>query len=187
MATRYTLDPRQSRFTVQAFATGLLSAFGHSPTFAVKGFSGWVRFDGNEAKDMVLELTVEASSLDLVDQVKPADRAEIMERMNRNVLETSNYPHITFKSADVSGGTISPGRYQVRIGGNLTLHGVTRPHRVEAELQVFTDGVRLRGECPLKMSEYRIAPVSALGGTIKLQDQVKLTFDLVGLPEGPGA
>jgi hypothetical protein len=41
---RYTLDPASSRFTVQAFATGLLSALGHSPTFAVREFTGEWRF-----------------------------------------------------------------------------------------------------------------------------------------------
>ena len=40
MTARYRLDPGQSRFTVQAFATGMLSFFGHSPTFAVRDFSG---------------------------------------------------------------------------------------------------------------------------------------------------
>ena len=35
---RYRIDPGRSRFTVQAFATGLLSAFAHSPTFAVRDF-----------------------------------------------------------------------------------------------------------------------------------------------------
>lgn len=29
---RYGLDPRISRFTFRAFASGMLSAFGHSPT-----------------------------------------------------------------------------------------------------------------------------------------------------------
>lgn len=184
MAARYKLDPGQSRFTVHAFATGMLSMFGHNPTFAVRDFAGAVRFDGSEAKDMVLELTVQADSLDLADQVKPGDRAEIMERMRRDVLETAAFSDVRFQSTDVSGGTIAPGRYHVRIGGTLTLHGVTRPHQVDGELQVFVDGVRLRGETSLKTSDYRIKPVSALGGTIKLQDEVKLTFDVVGVPEG---
>ena len=52
------------------------------------------------------------------------------------------------------------------------------------ELQVFDDGLRLRGECPLRLSDYRIRPVTALGGTIRLKDELKLSFDLVGLPEG---
>ena len=36
----YSLVPGESRFTIQAFARGALSAFGHSPTFAVSDYSG---------------------------------------------------------------------------------------------------------------------------------------------------
>jgi hypothetical protein len=35
---RYVFDPSVSRFTVQAFATGLLCAFGHNPTIAIRDF-----------------------------------------------------------------------------------------------------------------------------------------------------
>ena len=33
------------------------------------------------------------------------------------------------------------------------------------------------------MSEFGIRPVTALGGTIKLKDELKLSFDLAALPE----
>ena len=39
----YRLAAAQSQFTVHAFATGMLSVFAHSPTFAVQDFRG--RFD----------------------------------------------------------------------------------------------------------------------------------------------
>ena len=37
---RYALDPKVSRFTVQAFAAGLFSSFGHNPVIAITDFSG---------------------------------------------------------------------------------------------------------------------------------------------------
>ncbi len=40
MMSRYRLDNKSSRFTVQAFATGLLSFAAHSPTFAGSPMSG---------------------------------------------------------------------------------------------------------------------------------------------------
>jgi hypothetical protein len=42
----------------------------------------------------------------------------------------------------------------------------------------------LRGEFGLHMSEYRIKPVTALGGSIKLKDELKGSFDIAGIPEG---
>ncbi len=184
MAARYKFDPGQSRFTVQAFATGLLSALGHSPTFAVRDFSGGARFDGDEVRGMLLELTVRADSLDLLDKVKDSDRREILDRMRRDVLETSTCPEISYQSADVTSEPIAPGRFRVRIGGRLTLHGTTQTQPVDAEAQIFGDGLRLIGGSFLRLSDYRIKPVTALAGAIKLKDEVKVTFDLIGLPEG---
>ena len=40
--TRYRLGPELSQFTVQAFASGMLSFLGHSPTFAVRDCTGMV-------------------------------------------------------------------------------------------------------------------------------------------------
>jgi polyisoprenoid-binding protein YceI len=185
MAARYKFDPGQSRFTVQAFAAGLLSALGHSPTFAVRDFSGRARFEGDEVRGMVLELTVRADSLDLLDNVKDADRREILERMRRDVLETSTYTEIAYQSADVTSEPIAAGRFRVRIGGRVTLHGTTQTQPVDAEVQIFGDGLRLIGGCPLRLSDYRIRPVTALAGAIKLKDELKVAFDIVGLPEGP--
>ena len=41
---RYVIDAKGSTFVVQAFATGLLAAFGHSPKIAIRGFQGDVSF-----------------------------------------------------------------------------------------------------------------------------------------------
>jgi hypothetical protein len=53
---RYTLDPGVSRFTVRAFASGMLSAFGHSPTFAIRQYSGEVQVDPETLEGASLRL-----------------------------------------------------------------------------------------------------------------------------------
>lgn len=185
MAVRYRFVKDEGRFTVQAFATGILSALGHSPTFAVRDFAGTMHFEREEIRSLVLELTARADSLELLDQVKEADRREITDRMRRDVLASSTYPAITYRSEDVSSDPIAPGRFRVRIGGRLTLRDVTNPHGIDAEVQIFGDGIRLLGESSLRLSDYRIKPVTALGGAIKLKDELKVSFDLAGRPEAP--
>jgi polyisoprenoid-binding protein YceI len=185
MITRYRFDPGRSRFTVQAFATGLLSFLGHSPAFAVRDWTGTARFDGGMVQKLRLEITVRAESLQLMDQVRPADRQEIERAMRGEVLEIVTYPEIRFETAEVASQTIGPGRSRLRLYGRLALHGVTQPHPVEADLVVYDDGIRLSGESALRLSDYAIRPVTAAGGMIKLKDEVRLSFDLTGLPEGP--
>jgi polyisoprenoid-binding protein YceI len=184
MTPRYRLGPELSQFKVQAFASGMLSFLGHSPTFAVRDFSGAVAFEGGTINGLRLEISVRAESLQLVDQVSAADRTEIEGAMRRDVLETAVYPEIRFVSDEASGAELARGYYRVRVAGRLSLHGVTRPHAVDAEVLLFADGVRMRGEGPLRLSDYRIRPVTALGGTIRLKDELKVSFNLAGLPEG---
>jgi polyisoprenoid-binding protein YceI len=183
--TCYRLGPELSQFTVQAFATGMLSFLGHSPAFAVRDFVGAVTFEGHTIDAMRLELTVRADSLELLDKVGASDRREIEGTMRGDVLETAAYPQVRFQSDGVSGAEVASGHYRVRIAGRLALHGVTRPHTVNAEVLLFADGARLRGESVLRLSDHRIRPVAALGGTIRLKDELKVAFNLAGLPEAP--
>src|SRR5262249_46291207 len=162
------IDPGRSLFTVQAFAAGLLSAFAHSPTFAVRDYGGEVRL-GHTAESLELDLTVNPASLDLQGPVSAAGRRDIEDRMQGEGLETSVYRTIAYRGGVIEAGTIGQGRYRLVIGGDLSLHGVTRPDRIDAELTVFGDGLRLGGGSMLQMSEYGIRTVTALGGTIKLK------------------
>jgi polyisoprenoid-binding protein YceI len=186
MTPLYLVDPGRSRFTVHAVATGLLSAFAHSPTFSVGDLSGSVRFDPDAPGTIAAELTVNADSLRLEDQVRHADRAEIEDRMRSEVLETARFPEVTFRTEQAAADPAGPGRYRVALGGRLSLHGVTFPCLVEGVLTVDGDGgLRLRGDCPLRMSDFRIRPVTAVGGTIRLKDEVRISFDIAARPEGP--
>ena len=44
-ADRYVIDSRASRFTVQAFATGLMARMGHNPIIGIRDFSGEMKFN----------------------------------------------------------------------------------------------------------------------------------------------
>jgi polyisoprenoid-binding protein YceI len=181
---RYLLDASQSRFTVQAFVRGAFSAFGHSPTFAIREFTGELRMPTDEAAGASVQLKVRASSLALTDPVSAKDREEIESRMRKEVLETASFPEIVFQSTAITASKIAEGWYRLGIAGELSLHGATNPHRVDAQLRVIEDEARLSGDCELLQLAYRIKPVSALGGMISLKDELKLTFDLVGQSQG---
>ena len=183
--SRYRFDNKTSRFTVQAFATGLLSFAAHSPTFLVADVRGGIDLDGDELNQMKLELTVKSDSLEIIDRVRAADRTDIEGRMRREVLETSSYPEIVFRSGEVSLTPIARGRHHIRMIGPLSLHGVKHRFQVEGELVVYDDALRIRGENPLAMSDYGIKPVTALGGTIRLKDELMLSYDLAFLREAP--
>ena len=100
-AVRYVIDTRASQFTVQAFASGLISAVAHSPKIAIRDWTGEVQMGSETLLDMVLKARVKAASLEVLDELRDADRRELHRIMNQDVLETARYPEIAFDSLDI--------------------------------------------------------------------------------------
>lgn len=180
--TRYRLDAGQSRFTVRAFAEGLLSPFGHDPTIAIRDFEGEAVCDDDTLEAAKLRVEVRADSLAVTGDVKEKDRVEMEQTMREQVLETARFPEIVFESTSVAASRLSAGRFRVRIIGDLTLHGVTgRNLRIQAEVRRNDDGLRAQGEFTLRQTDYRIKPVSVAGGTLKVKDELKFSFDILAV------
>jgi polyisoprenoid-binding protein YceI len=158
----------------------MLSGLGHSPTFAIREFTGELRFTPETLAEASFHLTVRADSLTVIDSVSPKDRAEIEGQMRREVLETAVYPEIDFQSTEIAADKVADNWYRLRLKGELRLHGVKGAQPVDAQLRILEDQVRLSGQCTLLLSAYRIKRVSALGGLIKLKDELKFDFDLAG-------
>ena len=175
---RYAIIPERSRFTVQAFAAGALAGFARNPTFAVRRFSGRLCLSPSPDGRSSIELTVQADSLELLGEFGDKDRREISTRMLGEALETRRFPTITFSSTAIESAKITENRYRLRIPGRLFLHGVTRPVQIDARLQTAFRETRLSGECTLSPSVFGIPRVAALGGLIKLKDELKFSFDL---------
>lgn len=183
--TYYRLEPTQSRFTVQVFASGLLSFVGRDPTFSIRDFEGEVTFGDDMIANMRLDLRVRSRSLALADGA--AHRGDTETRMNDDVLDVAAFPNITYMATAAIAERVSPGRYRVGLEGTLTIRGFARPHRAAVDVRVFSDGIRIKGDTRVRMSEYNIPPVAALGGTIRLKDEAILAFDLVARPDAPEA
>jgi polyisoprenoid-binding protein YceI len=179
----YRVDAKQGRFVVQAFSEGLLSAFGHNPTIAIRDVSGRICFRPETFAEASIELSVKADSLSVTDNISDKDRAEMERTMREEVLETARYPEVTYRSTSVSANRIFEGMYRIRMLGELSLHGVTREQPIEGQLTVSTDSIRASGECRLKQSDHKIKRVSVAGGTLKVKDEVKLSFEIVARKE----
>jgi polyisoprenoid-binding protein YceI len=179
----YRLDPAASKLTVQAFAQGLFSAFGHDPVIGVRDFQGEASFVPGTFENASLRLTINASSLRVVNDVKEKDRQDIERMMRDEVLEIGKYPEITFQSNNIALSRLGEGRYRARVIGDLTLHGVIQNNFwISGEVFTSNDGLRVKGDCPLKQTDYKIKLVSVAGGTLKIKNEVKCSFDIIARP-----
>jgi len=176
----YLLDKGVSRFTVRAFASGMLSSMGHSPTIAIRDFAGEAGFDPSAPAQASLIIQVRADSLEVTDEISSKDRREIETTMNQRVLESEKYPAIAFESTGAFADRLGEGRYKIALNGSLSLHGVTRSLPVTAYVTVDGPMFRASGEFSILQSNYAISPVSIAGGALKLKDELKFSFDIVG-------
>ncbi len=178
-STVYVLDPGLSRFTVRAFATGLLASMGHNPSFAIRQFAGEARFSPDAPEQASVRIVAQSGSLDLLDQVSDKDRREIERTTRDEVLDAGRFSTIVFEASNSSMSKGGEGVYWANITGKFTLRGVTQPQQITAQISVDNSRLHATGEFTVRQSSYGIKPVSVAGGTLKIKDDVKVTFDLV--------
>jgi len=176
---RFMIDAAASRFTVKAFAGGLLSALAHNPTIAVREFSGEARVDLAELERSSLVVTANADSLTVIGDVPDKDRPEVERAMHEDVLQSQRFPEIIYECSRVSASKTGDGLYWASLNGELSLHGITRNQVIPARIFVDETSLKASGEFSLRQSDYNIKLVSAAGGTIKVKDELKFSFELV--------
>ncbi|HMD19871.1 MAG TPA: YceI family protein [Alloacidobacterium sp.] len=176
---RYVFDGRASRFTVRAFATGLLSAMGHNPTIGIRDFSGEMRFNPDALEAGSFRLAIKTSSLGVQDDISDKDLREIERLMSQEVLETAKFPEILYDASSISVTKMSDMLYAATLNGNLTLHGVTRSQSVTARVSMLGSMLRASGDFTLDQTDYGIRLVSVAGGALKLKDELKFSFEIV--------
>ncbi|MFL6550382.1 MAG: YceI family protein, partial [Povalibacter sp.] len=172
----YTLDRAHASLLFRVDHLG----FSHY-TARFKHFDAQLRFDPNELTASRLNVTVDATSLetDFPDPAKIDFNAQLQDEQ---WLNTAKYPQITYRSTKIE----STGAKMLRVTGDLTLRGVTKPvvlnvtynggyagHPMDPHARV---GFSARGT--LKRSDYGIAfGIPAPGTTMGVGDQVEIVIE----------
>lgn len=177
---QYAIDPKASQFAVQAFASGLISAVAHSPKIAIRKWKGEVSFAPETQADANLKVTIEAGSLEVLDDLREADRREIHRVMYDDVLEVKRFPEVRFESSSIGVERLRENLSRVNVEGTLFLHGVSNSLAFFSQVAFGVDSFRAYGEFTLLQSDYEIRIASIAGGTLKLQDELKFSFYVVG-------
>jgi polyisoprenoid-binding protein YceI len=163
------IDVQRSTITVRVYKSGLFSAFAHDHEITAPIATGAFR----EANPSV-ELAVDARKLRVVDPgVSDKDKAEIQETMlGPKVLDVEKFPEIRFRSSKVE----PLGNDKWVVGGDLSLHGQTRPVKVEVQGQ----NGHYRGSATVSQKDFGMEAVRIAGGAVKVKDEVRIEFEIVG-------
>lgn len=181
----YSINPAESKVEINVYKEGVFKAFGHDHVIAAKDISGEVRFEKEKIEESSVRLRIPTKSITVVDPGESEkDRHEVQTTMEgEKVLDVAKFPEIVFSSTKVSGAKKGPGGWEVTLAGKLKLHGVEK--LVSFPLHVRADGGELRGEGEISVlqSDYGITPVKVGGGTVKVKDKLKITFNVVARKE----
>ena len=90
------------------------------------------------------------------------------------------YPDIVFRSTNVNGKALGNGQYDLKIIGDLTLHGVTRQISIPTKVTVTGNDLRAQGEFSVNRSDFKVKATSAAHGLVRVRNKIKFTFDIVG-------
>jgi hypothetical protein len=163
------IDTGRSTLTVYAYKSGLFSAFADDHVIRAPIAAGSISEEGTPA----VEISVRSADLVALDpNLSASKRAEVQARMvGPEVLDVSRYPDITFASTSIE--RAGPDRWTVR--GTLTIHGTAKPSSVVVTRQ----DDHYRGSFAMKQSDFGIKPISIVGGTVKVKDELKIEFDIV--------
>jgi polyisoprenoid-binding protein YceI len=175
----YVIDNRASRFTVQAFATGLLAKMGHNPTIGIRDFSGDMKFNPDKLEASSFRLLIKTASMSVQDDISDKDRREIERLMTQEVLEIAKFPEVVYEAPDISVTKMADALFSATVKGNLTMHGVTNSQTIPVRVASFGSMLRASGDFSLDQTDYNIKLVSVAGGALKLKNELKFSFEIV--------
>lgn len=176
---RYVLDSSVSRFTVQAFATGILSAFGHNPTIAIRDYEGEVQCAPDTYENASVHFTAKTTTFEVLDEMKRSDREKLEQEMFSSVLDAARFPTVLYQSRQTLVRKDGGDFLKVSVTGDLTLHGVTHEHSFEARAVNLGSTLRIFGDFTLHQSDYGMKQFSVAGGVLRLKDELKFKFELI--------
>jgi polyisoprenoid-binding protein YceI len=100
-----------------------------------------------------------------------------MDKLMQEALKAKAHPEITYQLTAASIEKAASDSFLVRTQGQLTIAGTTRP------IEMMVTGTRsqqdvyiLAGEVPIRMSDYGVTPPTAMLGTVKTGNDVKVSF-----------
>jgi polyisoprenoid-binding protein YceI len=180
---RYRIDVPRSRFVVNTETSGLSSAFGHDHRIEVGSYEGNVTLTAGAIETAAVEVVVFAASLRAVEERNESYADDIDAALRDHVLHPRKHPTISFVSRSVAARRRDDGGFDVKISGELRLHGVQRKLTVPVRLTFQDDTLRATGTVTLRQTDFNIRPFSFAGGTVTVANRVTLSFDIVARRE----
>jgi polyisoprenoid-binding protein YceI len=174
----YKIDPGHSQvgFSIRHFFSKVPGKF--------NAYEGTITLDPKDLTKAAVDVSIDASSIDTGNK----DRDSHLQ--SPDFFDVQKFAKITFKSSSVT----PQGTSKATLKGDLTMHGVTKPVVLQAEVLGFSKdpwgGYRGGFEAKTKINrqDFGIAWNKVVeGGGSLLSDEVEITLNIEGVREAPKA
>ncbi len=103
----------------------------------------------------------------------------IMDGKTYDAFDYKKNPYIVFQLTDASQAKLSDNDTEITLTGNLSFAGATRKISIKTTGKITKSGdYQLKGSIPLKMTDFKMKPPTAMLGTMKTGDAVTVKFDV---------
>lgn len=185
----YIVDSERSEVVIHVGRAGLLKFAGHAHEVLAPRFSGEIVADAGRVEASSVRLAFEAAGLYVSGGGEPPeDVPKVQARMlGPDLLDVVRFPRVTFRSVRVDGQATSVDTYDLRVTGDLSLHGVTRSITLPVRVVASKGALRASGTLSLRQTDYGLTPVS-VAGVVKVRDEVAIDFAIAAreAPSGTG-
>jgi polyisoprenoid-binding protein YceI len=177
----FSLDSKASSVQAHVGKTGIGSFAGHEHLILAPSLQGDVNADFDDLPRSSVEVLVNARAMTVSEEGEPQGDAPKVQQAMRgpNVLNVARFALIRFRSREVSGKKVSATSYELRVQGELSLHGMVKPIVLPLKVDVKGDTLTADGKISLKQSEFGMKPTTAAGGLVQVEDEVPVTLHIV--------
>jgi polyisoprenoid-binding protein YceI len=176
---RFTVVEAKSSVRIHVGKSGAFSFAGHRHEVEAP-VSGTVTADAAALSASSVDLRFASARLRVLPEGEPEGDAPKVEDVmhGAQVLEAGRFPEIRFVSKHVEGQR-SGEAYDLRIVGDLTLHGVTAELTVPVRVALDASTLTATGQATVRHDQFGLKPVSAGGGTVKVANEIRIEFRIV--------
>ena len=162
------IDTERSTVTVRVFKSGLFRAFADDHVIQAPLAEGSL----DDSATPHVQIVIDARRMRVLDpSLSGKDRQEVQTRMlGSEVLDVNRFQGISFHSVAIQ--RLDAGGWLVR--GELELHG--QIHAIV--VNVSPENSHYKGSATFRQSDFGIVPISIVGGTVKVKDEIKIDFDI---------
>lgn len=102
-----------------------------------------------------------------------------MDNRTYKTIKADAFPQITFKLSEGNITSVQKGRFSIKTTGTLTIAGVSKVINMQVNGEVKADNsITCTGEERLKLTEFNIDPPSFMLGTMKVANELTISYTL---------